>query len=120
MAWQFDPLSPVYVQLSDRLRCEILQGKYKPGEQFPSVRNLAVRAAVNPNTVQRALGVLEEEGILFSKGTSGRYVTEDGAVLEECRKKQAQSLVAEWLMRAKSLSVDRDELIRLLQEGGEP
>lgn len=119
MAWQFDALSPVYLQIADRLRCEILQGKYQPGEQFPSVRSLAVRAAVNPNTMQRALGELEEEMILYAKGTSGRFVTEDQAVLEECRKKQAQSLVSEWLERAKSLSIDRNELIRLLQEGGE-
>ena len=54
MAWSFDKHTPVYIQIADRIRSEIITGEYPPESQIPSVRQLAYMAAVNPNTVQRA------------------------------------------------------------------
>ena len=94
MAWQFTNESPVWVQIAARIRDEIISGVYAPGEQIPPVRQLALTAAVNPNTVQRAFGRLESEGLLCVKGTLGRFVTEDIAVLEAAKQQAARELVA--------------------------
>ena len=53
MEWQFRNDSPIYTQLTQRLTQAIVAGEFRPGERLPSVRELAVEAGVNPNTVQR-------------------------------------------------------------------
>lgn len=74
MAWQFRGHSPVYRQIVRHIRADILSGCYQPDEQIPPVRQLAMEAGVNPNTMQRALSALEDEGLLVSRGTVGRFV----------------------------------------------
>ena len=116
MAWTFNSQTPVYIQIAARLRGEIIRGVYKPNDQIPPVRTLAVIAAVNPNTVQRALTLLEDEGIIYSHTTQGRYVTDDNAVLERARHQAANELIEDFLHKARELSIERDELISILKE----
>lgn len=117
MAWSFHERAPVYVQIADRLRNAIIKGEYAPGEQIPPVRQLAVLAAVNPNTVQRAVGELETEGLLCSHGTQGRYVTQDTSVLRAARQNAARNLVRDFIWQAGEISLDRDTVIQMIQEG---
>ena len=58
MAWQFDGNRPIYAQLVEHIQYDIVSGVYPPGEKLPSVRELATLAAVNPNTMQKALAEL--------------------------------------------------------------
>ena len=118
MAWSFNAQTPVYMQIASRLRGEIIRGVYKPNEQMLSVRQLAVIAAVNPNTVQRALLELEGEGLLVCNSTQGRFITDDESVLEAARRKAASDLVEEFLQRAAELSLDAKELSKLFKEAG--
>ena len=77
MEWNFRNDQPIYSQLTQRLTEAIVSGIYAPGEKLPSVRERALEAGVNPNTVQRALTELEREGLVFSQRTAGRFVTEN-------------------------------------------
>ncbi|MEG1801477.1 MAG: GntR family transcriptional regulator, partial [Oscillospiraceae bacterium] len=61
MAWKLDDNKPVYLQLIEQIKRKILTGEYKAGDKIPSVRDLAMDAAVNPNTMQRALQDLERD-----------------------------------------------------------
>ena len=63
MPWELDNDRPIYLQLMERIQQDIVSGIYKPGDRLPSVRDLAVEAAVNPNTMQKALSELERTGI---------------------------------------------------------
>ncbi len=116
MAWSFTGESPVYMQISKRLMMSVLSGEYSSGEQIPSVRQLALEAAVNPNTVQHAFQELENEGIITSKGTMGRFVTENTEAIKSCRKKMAEQLVRGFVTQAESLSLTKAELISILEE----
>lgn len=116
MAWNFTQDSPVYLQIAKRIIMSVLSGEYSVGEQIPSVRQLALEAAVNPNTVQHAFQELEDEGIIISKGTMGRFVTEDTAVIEQCRKKLAEQLVRNFVSQANRLSVPKEQIITMLEE----
>lgn len=78
MAWRFNNEAPIYLQIMDEIKLRIAQGRLNPGDKVPSVRELAVLAGVNPNTMQKALSELEREGVLYSNRTSGRYVAETG------------------------------------------
>ena len=67
MAWKFNNESPIYLQIVDAIKMQIAQGTLKPGDQVPAVRELALTAGVNPNTMQKALSELEREGVLYSQ-----------------------------------------------------
>ena len=95
MNWKFVGDRPVYQQIMALIRGGILTGELSPGQKIPSVRDLAAQAQVNPNTVQRALTELEREGLLVSGGTSGRRVTEEGAILEEMKEQTITELARE-------------------------
>ena len=95
MDWKFTPDRPVYQQLMQLLRGQILRNELPPGSRVPSVRELAAQAQVNPNTVQRAMNELEREGLLVGGGTNGRTVTEDLEVLEQIRTQELMHLARE-------------------------
>lgn len=118
MGWNFKSGEAVYQQIAHRLRYEILGGKYAPLEQMPAVRALALESAANPNTVQRAFALLEEEGILETRGTAGRFVTGERAVLEEARRREATALTEEFLEKITGLGLNRDEVRNLLEKEG--
>ena len=111
MAWTFNATEAIFIQIADRLRQEILFGKYRPDDHFPPVRQLAFEASVNPNTMQKALAHLEEEGLLYTKGTAGRFVTCDTLLLESSREKVRRDTVKNWLKQADALGISTDELI---------
>ncbi len=115
MAWSFSPHRPVYYQVAERIRQSILSGEYASGEQIPSVRQLALEAAVNPNTIQHAFSELEDQGLIESRGTTGRFVTEDISIIDKCRDLEAQRLVEDFTRRAAVLRIPKDTLIGMIK-----
>ena len=117
MAWKFVSGRPIALQMVERIRGEILSGIYATGAQFPTVRALAELASVNPNTVQRALLMLEEEGLLVTKATVGRFVTENEEILHTAREKEKQKFVASIIEEAKNKQIECEQLIAYIQKG---
>ncbi len=116
MAWTFSSDRPVYLQISTRITKKILSAEFKAGEQLPSVRQLALEAAVNPNTVQRAFSELENDGLIVSKGTVGRYVTENTEIIEKARHKTAEKIVKHFLSDMAELSIEKEQIFALVKE----
>ena len=116
MAWQFNQREPVFLQIANRLRGDILRGEYDPELQIPSVRQLAAIASVNPNTMQKALSYLEEEGILYTKGTVGRFVTVDEGTLAASREKMRRDFVRKAIEESLAVGMTTDELIEYIKE----
>ena len=103
MSEQFDASRPIYAQLVERLKARILAGTYQSGGHLDSVRDLAAAAGVNPNTMQRALAQLEAEGLVRTERTTGRFVTEDTALLEKLRDETARAVTAEYLEKMRGI-----------------
>ncbi len=116
MSWKFTSDKPVYLQIADRLTKSVLSGEYKPGEQIPSVRQLALEAAVNPNTIQHAFTELENNGLIISKNTLGRFVTDDTEIIEKCRTDLAKSIVSEFLLNMEQLAITTEQAINFIKE----
>ncbi len=114
MAWSFSPHAPVYYQVAERIRKGILSGDYSPGDQIPSVRQFAVAATVNPNTIQRAFVELESTGLIESRGTLGRFVTENREIIEKCREDEAKKLIREFKAKTRELCIPTSSLVELL------
>ena len=116
MAWSFSPHRPVYYQVAERIRRAILSGEYPSGTHIPSVRQLALDAAVNPNTVQHAFSELEELGLIESRGTVGRFVTENKEIIEKCRMQEAKELVDGIIKKVEELGINAEDIIRMIRE----
>ena len=91
-----DPKSsvPLYVQVKEQMRMAVATGALRVGDQLPTVRELAARVLINPNTVARAYRELQAEGLLTSRQGSGTFVA-DGAEMigqEEARRRVAEAL----------------------------
>ncbi len=116
MEWKFRSDLPIYSQIVEQFRQSIVSGKLKPGERLDSVRDLSMAAGVNPNTMQRALQELERDGLVYTQRTSGRFVSEDTAVIERGKKAMAMEKIREFLSAMNSLGYSRDEILSLLSE----
>jgi GntR family transcriptional regulator len=96
---------PIYLQIADAVRAAVAAGVYRPGEVLPSLRAMAIKLHVNPNTVQRAYDELEREGMIYSQRGRGLFVAEKGAAT-------AKSAAGDGVRRA------LDEAIRAGQVAG--
>lgn len=116
MAWEFDNERPIYTQLLEKIQFMIVSGKYKAGDRLPAVREFAATAAVNPNTMQRALLELERQGLVHSQRTSGRIITEDVQLIKDVREKLAMEKVKEFIKNMEQLGYSKEEIIAMLDK----
>ena len=116
MEWKLDDSRPIWQQLSQQLTRRIITGTYPPGSKLPSVRELAAEAGVNPNTMQRALAQLEQDGLAKADRTSGRLVTRDTEALDAARRAQAQVVIRQYLDAMAELGYSQQEAGLLLQK----
>lgn len=116
MTWDFKNDQPIYRQLMDGLRLRIVNGTYPPGERIPAVRELAMEAGVNPNTMQRALAELEREGLLVSQRTSGRFVSDETERLGALREQMAEETIAEMFGLLARLGMGPEECVNALRK----
>ena len=97
MKWEFNDDTPIYLQIMEHFKTEIASGGLKAGDKIPPVRELALEAGVNPNTMQKALSELEREGLLESQRTSGRFVAEAAISPEKLKNNLADGLMEDFL-----------------------
>ena len=116
MDWQITDGRPVWLQLKEQIAMGILTGTYPPGSRLPSVRELAMDAGVNPNTMQRALTELERDGLAHSMGTMGRVVTENMEIIRALREASAKSVVKQYLDGMNRLGYSPTEAVKVLEE----
>ena len=116
MEWQIDNNKPVYIQLVEQLKMKIISGEIELDSKLDSVRTLAAEAMVNPNTMQKALAELEREGFVYSKRTSGRFVTDNRELIEKERKNLVKENVKKTLDTLINLGYTNDEILSLVEE----
>ena len=119
MSWTLDNDRPIYLQLMERIQRDIIAGVYQPGDKLPSVRDLALEAAVNPNTMQKALSELERSGLVYSQRTSGRFITEDREMLTQMKKELATEHIQDFFQKMEQLGFSRAELLTLVTKAAE-
>lgn len=119
MAWNLDSDRPIYAQLLERIQLQIVSGIYAPGDKLPSVRDLAAEASVNPNTMQKAFAELERSGLIETKRTSGRFVTEDKNMITQIRTQLAKEEINAFIAKMKELGFEKKDIITLLSAATE-
>lgn len=115
MAWDLDSDRPIYAQLVERIQMQIVSGYYPPGGKLPTVRELAMEAAVNPNTMQKAFAELERSGLILTQRTNGRTVTENVEVIRSMKQNLAKEHLEHFFEKMKALGFSKKEILELIQ-----
>lgn len=112
---QFQSNMPIYLQLVDNFKHRIAAGDLKCGSKLESVRDLAIRFEVNPNTMQRALAELERDGLVYADRTIGRFITENKELIIKMRESIAQEMIELFIQQMKSLGFSNQEALELFK-----
>lgn len=118
MGWIFESNRPIYTQLLEQIQIRIVCGAYGPGDRLPPVRELAQEAAVNPNTMQKALSELERTGLIYAQRTAGRFVTDNADLIQNCRRQITMEKIEAFLKSMQELGYGRKEVETLMKEDG--
>ena len=119
MAWKLDNDRPIYAQIVEKIKLRIISGFYQPGSKLPSVRDHALEAGVNPNTMQKAFAELENSGLLITMRTSGRMVTEDEERISMVRETIAQEKIDAFLQDMRELGFGPEQSFLLIKNSVE-
>jgi GntR family transcriptional regulator len=105
------------IQIEDSIHSLIAAGQLQPGEQLPTIRELASDIRVNLNTVARAYFELDKEGVISTQRGRGTFVTRDldQKQIERNRQKLLHSIIESALEEAKKLGYTQDEIKRAFQ-----
>lgn len=106
----FNNSVPIYLQIVSEIKKQIVSGKLVPGERISSVRELALTYKVNPNTMQKALIELEENGLIKTERTNGKFVTEDENIINKIKNDYADNLTQNYLSEMISLGITKQEI----------
>ena len=109
---------PIYEQITEKFRTLIYQGALPAESRLPSVRQLAMELSINPNTIQRAYMMLEQEGLIYPVKGKGNFVADTHKILERSREDYCREF-QELVKRGVHTSVTKEEMMRLVQESCE-
>lgn len=115
MVWKFDEKSPIYVQIAQHIKMQIISSNIQEGEQLPTVRKLAEEYGVNPNTMQRAFSELEREGLVYSQRTSGRFVTNNTHFIMEKRREVAMAELQSFVSNMQKMGFQTSDIVAVLE-----
>ena len=113
---EFNNSIPIYLQIIDNIKQDIVVGKLKAGQKMPSVRELAGRLKVNPNTIQRVYQELDREKITFTKRGMGTYVTEEEKIISSLKEELSKKIILDFIEGMNRLGFSNKELINALKE----
>ena len=102
-----------YLQIASVIRATVLRGKYVPRQQMPPIRTLAERQECNPATVQKALKILEKQGLIVSRGSKEFFVTESEKKIIELRNQHLNRLTKILFEKLYVLGFSDSEIIKL-------
>ncbi len=123
MAWRFNEEKPIFKQIVDIIIKDIVSGRYKSGDKLPTVRELAMEAEVNPNTMQKAFVEIEKLGLIYTKRGDGRYVTDNSDELKSVATVTLKEATKEFVEKMREMGFRKREILEVveseLRKGGE-
>ncbi|KTD86195.1 GntR family transcriptional regulator [Paenibacillus etheri] len=116
MTIEFDNNLPIYIQIMNYIKGEIVTGKLKPGDKILSVRELASELQINPNTVQRTFQELEREEIVETRRGMGRYVTNNEGTILTIKKEMAKDVLDRFIRGMQDLGFQDEDILAAVAE----
>ena len=113
---EFKSNIPIYLQVVDDIKKQIVNGTIKPGDKLLSTRELAVTYTINPNTSMRVYSELEANGITFTRRGLGTFVSEDTALVKRLKDEMADNLINSFIDEVKALGYTKEELVEIISK----
>ncbi|WP_438434110.1 GntR family transcriptional regulator [Gorillibacterium sp. sgz500922] len=107
---------PVYQQVALFVKRQILLGRIASGDRLPSRREISAQLGINPNTVQKAFKLMEEEGYVRTESTLGSEIYVDAGLRERIEEELTRGLVQEFIDSAKEIQLPFQKVVQLLSE----
>lgn len=107
---------PIYLQIVTEIKNNIISGTLKPGEKLLSVRDYALFYKVNPNTMQKALQELEDNKIIYTERTNGKYVTTNIKLLKQIKDQNIKLKMNDFIKEMNKMGMSLDDSIKYLKE----
>ncbi|MDD4045507.1 MAG: GntR family transcriptional regulator [Sedimentibacter sp.] len=107
---------PIYLQVIERIKQDIVSGKLKPGDKMPSSREYSNELGINFNTVARVYKELEMEEIVFTKRGLGTFITESDKQIESLRYTMAKNQITTFIEGMKQLGYTKEDMIRFIEK----
>ena len=111
---QFDPMTPIWLQVMTAIEGDIVTGRRAPGEKLPGGREMALQYTINPNTAARVYQELEKEGLCETRRGLGTYVTGDGSRIARTRDRLAREAAERFVRRLGELGLSREEAAQMI------
>ena len=107
---------PLYEQLVEQLRRQLVLGVIEAGQALPSVRQLATQLGINPNTIQKAYRRMEEEGMIISVPGKGSFISDDLADMLKKQRDEQLERIRQQIRTCREMGLDRGTIERLIDE----
>ena len=114
MSYSFNDEIPIYLQIIEHIKMQIISKKYLPNQKIPSVRELSFELEVNPNTVQKALFELENIGLIYTERTNGKFVTDNEKLIEDIKNQTIQKMIDEFYVSMNKLGIENEQVLQIL------
>ena len=116
MSYDFETGTPIYLQIIEKIKADIISKKYLPNDKLPSVREFSIELKVNPNTVQKALSELEDEGLIYTERTNGKFVTKDEDKILKAKENMVKKLIDEFTLKMQKLGLNEKEISKIINK----
>lgn len=113
---KFNNHVPIYLQIIDLIKRDIILGNRKPGEKLDSVREYALALKVNPNTVQKAYQEMERNELAFTQRGIGRFIVEDKTVVANLMKEISSEIIGEYITKMHEIGYNNKEILERLEQ----
>ena len=116
MGYDFNSQTPIYLQIIEIIKVQIISGALKPNEKLMSVREMSLSYGVNPNTIQKALFELEEIGLIYIERTNGKFVTSDEGIIQKIKMQTLKERVKAFFDDMERLGLDKKQAIEIVDK----
>ena len=116
MSFEFNNESPIYLQIIEHIKLQIISSQYLPNQKLKSVREMSVEYGVNPNTIQKALFELEQMGLIFTERTNGKFVTTNEETIRKIKEQTLQKMVDDFFDSMQKIGIDKEQTIAILNK----
>lgn len=112
----FENHMPIYLQIINLIKRDLILGKRAPGDKLESVREYAVILKVNPNTVQKAYQEMERMGLAYSQRGIGRFIVDDQTLVSKLRQEQSNDVISDFVQKMKNVGYSDQEIIKMVED----
>ena len=116
MVWKFNDEQPIYQQIISQIKERIVAGEWKAGDKLKSVRELALEAGVNPNTMQKALAEHEREGLVYSQTKAGRFVSDNKEKPDRLQEEMTMECIKTFVAQMEKMGYKKEQIIEMLNK----